>query len=99
MKTEEEMNWLERLQFYGSDLTKTQALDVAGYAVWQKSKINFEELDKMKAEIDGATTKSLLSYLRRETKGDTEFRLVVHPDGKAYIHVLGRDSETLNFEI
>lgn len=99
MKTDDRKHWLEKLEFYCSDLTKTQALDVASYVVWQKAKIDFEELDKMKADIDGATTNSLLSYLRRETKDDTEFRLVIHADGKAYIHVLGRDSETLSFQI
>jgi len=40
----------------------------------------------------------LLDYLRKESNNEhTEFRIVAHPDGKCYIHVLGRDSETLEF--
>lgn len=42
----------------------------------------------------------LLQYLKKESAGQhTEFRLVVLANGQAYIHVMNRDSETLNFNI
>lgn len=42
-------------------------------------------------------TNPLIDYFKREAKGHTEFRMVVYEDGSGYVHVLGRDSETLNF--
>lgn len=42
-------------------------------------------------------TNPLIEYFKRETKGHTEFRMVVYEDGSGYVHVLGRDSETFNF--
>lgn len=56
---------------------------------------NFEkQLDRSKA------TKQLIDYLSGESNGEyTEFRLVVQENGTAYIHVLGRDSATLNFSL
>ena len=40
----------------------------------------------------------LIAYFKRELKGQTEFRVVVYEDGSGYAHVLGRDSETINFD-
>lgn len=40
----------------------------------------------------------LIAYFKREFKGQTEFRVVVYEDGSGYAHVLGRDSETINFD-
>lgn len=43
---------------------------------------------------------TLVRYLRRaHGKQQTEFRIVVAPDGTAYAHILDRDSETLDFNI
>lgn len=39
------------------------------------------------------------SYLKREGKGHTEFRLVLYENKTAYIHVMNRDSESFNFEL
>jgi hypothetical protein len=40
----------------------------------------------------------LLDYLLKESNGKhTEFRLVVREFGTAYIHVMGRNSETFDF--
>ena len=42
----------------------------------------------------------LFDFLQEESnKQYTEFRLVIQEHGAAYIHVLGRDSETLNFNL
>jgi hypothetical protein len=44
--------------------------------------------------------KELLEYLKKESNGQhTEFRLVVWENGHSYIHVTGRDSTTLTFEL
>ena len=42
----------------------------------------------------------LIDFLKKESNNEhTEFRVVVHPDGKCYAHVLGRDSETIDFAL
>lgn len=57
--------------------------------------VNFE--DKLK---DSKSTKKIIDYLRRESSNKfTEFRLVVQEDGSAYMHVMNRDSETIDFNI
>lgn len=40
----------------------------------------------------------LTEYLKRN-KDKHEFRLVINEDGKGYIHALGQDSETLDFQL
>lgn len=41
----------------------------------------------------------LCKFIKRNLNGHTEFRVVVMDNGKAYAHVLGRDSETFDFKI
>lgn len=41
---------------------------------------------------------TLEDYLKRN-KDKHEFRLVIHEDGRGYIHALGQDSETLDFQL
>lgn len=55
-------------------------------------------------ENQNKTIKDLIEYLNKESdngKNHTEFRLVVGylPENKSYIHVLNRDSTTLDFEL
>jgi len=50
--------------------------------------------------IKSYNTKTLMDFLTKESKNRyTEFRLVVREDNTAYIHVLGRDSGTVDFTI
>jgi hypothetical protein len=58
----------------------------------------FKKKEPEKKEQEG-TQGGLHEYLLRESKGYTEFRVVVREDGSAYIHVLSRDSETFDFKI
>lgn len=68
-----------------------------------------KELDKLSAEFKklkrdkkqkGVVIREneLIAYFKREFKGHTEFRVVLYEDGSGYAHVLGRDSETINFD-
>jgi hypothetical protein len=50
--------------------------------------------------IKSYNTKTLIDFLTKESKNKyTEFRLVVREDNTAYIHVIGRDSNTVDFNI
>jgi hypothetical protein len=42
----------------------------------------------------------LIEFLKRESNNEyTEFRIFMYHDGKCYAHVLGRNSETIDFAL
>lgn len=50
------------------------------------------------AALHGQYSEPIINYLKRN-KAMREFRLVVDDSGKGYIHALGQDSETLDFQL
>jgi hypothetical protein len=61
--------------------------------------VTFPEQAKEDQPGEADKVESLNEFLLRESKGHTEFRLVVLENRSAYIHVIGRDSETFDFKI
>jgi len=64
-----------------------------------EQKLNHDTLEVARriARLIETQERGLNNFLLKESSGmDTEFRLVVRPDGTFYCHVLGRDSETFD---
>lgn len=50
--------------------------------------------------IDSQRIKILVDYLAKEANGKhTEFRVVIKEDGTGYAHAMGRNCESLNFQL
>lgn len=51
-KEPEKSRWLERLQFYTKDFTKSEAIEFTDYVVWKKCEIAFQEGQEIKKLIE-----------------------------------------------
>jgi hypothetical protein len=62
----------------------------------KKSRKDTKEIKIIEPTNEGL---ELRKFLARQSNGYTEFRIVVKEDKTAYAHVLGRDSETIDFSL
>jgi len=57
------------------------------------------ESKEVKKLIDWLVSEAKINHANPKELGFPEFRIVVREDGTSYGHVMGRDSETIDFKL